>query len=174
VTLLHNKNMLATIIHALADSGLEPACLELEVSSAVLSARDAHAAMALRQIKALGVSLIISMSAPGTSDFEDLKNYRPDKIKFEASAVGELLNGSDAAPVQVTLLKNAHDNGMAVIAEGVDDEVAFNAVVQCGCDLGQGLYFMPAIPFEETAAYLQDFHPPHPKDEICQGAAKRV
>jgi diguanylate cyclase (GGDEF)-like protein/PAS domain S-box-containing protein len=172
VTLLHNKNMLATIIHALADSGLDPAYLELEISSALLSARDTHAVTAIGQIKALGVTLIISMSAPSLSDFENFKKYKPDKIKFESQAVGELLNGSEATPILATLLKNAHDHGIAAIVEGVDDEAAFNAIVQCDCDLGQGLHFTSAIPFEETAAFLQDFQPPHTVDETRQDAVK--
>jgi diguanylate cyclase (GGDEF)-like protein/PAS domain S-box-containing protein len=173
-TLLHNKNLLATIIHALADSGLDPAYLELEVSGSLLSARDTHATTAIGQIKALGVTLIISMSASSLSNFEDIKKCRPGKIKFETSAVGELLSGSDAAPVLAALLQNVHDQGIAVIAEGVDDEAAFNAVVQSDCDLGQGLHFASALPFEQTSAFLQDFQPSFAIDENRQDAVKHA
>ncbi len=171
---LHNKEMLAIIIHALAESGLDPACLELEISNAILGAGDAHAAAVLGQIKALGVTLVISMSAPSFSDFEDLKKYKPDKIKFEAQAVGELLNSSGDTPFLATLLQTAHDLGMAAIAEGVDNETVLRAVLEHDCDLGQGLHYAPAMPFEETAAYLQHFHLKQEAGDVRQDAVKHA
>jgi diguanylate cyclase (GGDEF)-like protein/PAS domain S-box-containing protein len=173
-TLLHNKNILATIIQALAESGLDPAYLELEISNDLLSAGDTNVAKAMGQIKALGVTLIVTMSAPSFSDFEDLKKFKPDKIKLASQAVGELLSGSSDTPFLVTLLQTAHDLGMAVIAEGVDNETILNAVLKHEYDLGQGAYYAPAMPFEETAAFLRDFQAPQDADDIHQDAIKQA
>ncbi|MEJ2228083.1 MAG: diguanylate cyclase [Alphaproteobacteria bacterium] len=152
--LLRSYTLLPTILQALAESGLDPACLELEISGAALTSGDSVIEMTVGQIKALGTGLTISMSAPGFSDLTYLKKFKPDKLIVKASALGA---SHDGASFWATLLQSAHDLGVAVIAEGVDDKAALDSAMQNACDLGQGLHYARAMPFEETAAYLRDF-----------------
>ncbi|MFH1343506.1 MAG: EAL domain-containing protein [Pseudomonadota bacterium] len=139
---------------ALADTGLDPRRLELEVTEAVLIADDDAALVALNQLRALGVHIALDDFGTGYSSLSYLQRFPFDKIKIDRSFVKELTRGTGSASIIKAVVSIAADRDMITTAEGVETEQQRETVQSLGCTQMQGYLFSAARPAAEIREML--------------------
>jgi len=129
------------IISALADSGIAPSRLELEITEAVLL-RDSKATIGtLRRIHDLGVHIVLDDFGTGYSALSYLRSFPFDKIKIDRSFVKELQNSKESQAIVTAIASLAKSLGMASTAEGVETPEQLELVRKLGCGEAQGYLF---------------------------------
>jgi diguanylate cyclase (GGDEF)-like protein len=138
---------------ALAESGLPPAALELEITeTAVLEASEEIRGV-LRRLKALGVSLAVDDFGVGYSYLSHLRDFPIDRVKIDRSFIAGLgLAGEDRTIVEA-VVRLAHELGLGVVAEGVETEAQATLLLALGCDVAQGYYYAPPLTARAAALY---------------------
>jgi diguanylate cyclase (GGDEF)-like protein/PAS domain S-box-containing protein len=144
-------NLIDAVRRALADSGLEPERLELEVTEGVLLQNTEAAMTTLRQLKDLGVQIAMDDFGTGYSSLSYLQKFPFDKIKIDRSFVSALETRTDADAIVRAVVGLGHSLGIQTCAEGVETVEQLAFLKREGCDEVQGYYFgkpMPAPEFE--------------------------
>jgi len=136
---------------ALAESGLDPRRLELEITEAVLIADDDAALVALNQLRELGVRIALDDFGTGYSSLSYLQRFPFDKIKIDRSFVQELARGTSIIKAVVSI---AADRNMVTTAEGVETEEQRATVHALGCTQMQGYLFSPPREAQEVRALM--------------------
>ena len=117
---------------------------------------DSDMANGLDMFHAMGEQLSIDDFGTGHSCLAYLQRLPIDEIKIDRSFVMSMpTNASDATIVHSTI-ELAHNLGLRVVAEGVEDEAALAMLVANGCDIGQGYFFCRPCPAEELTTWLAD------------------
>jgi diguanylate cyclase (GGDEF)-like protein/PAS domain S-box-containing protein len=135
---LSDKSLLDSIAAALADSGLPPEALVLEVTESLLMSETQETVDALSGIHAMGVGLAIDDFGTGESSLARLKRFPVRVLKIDKSFVDGLgiLETDEAIVAAIVQLSKAL--GLVVLAEGVETPVQLERVAALGCDLYQG------------------------------------
>jgi len=145
-------NRIATILE---ETGLPPACLELELTESILM-RDVNEAMQiLDSLKVLGLSIAVDDFGTGYSSLNYLKQFPIDVLKIDRTFVDGLPEGEQDAQIARAIIAMAHSLNLAVIAEGVETHEQLEFLREHGCDEVQGYLFgrpMPANQFEAQFA----------------------
>jgi len=139
---------------ALAETGLDPRRLELEITEAVLIADDDAALIALNQLRALGVHIALDDFGTGYSSLQYLQRFPFDKIKIDRSFVKEVTRNSSSASIIRAVVSIAADRNMITTAEGVETLQQRETVQNLGCTQMQGYLFSAARPAHEIRALL--------------------
>ncbi|MGE8409951.1 MAG: EAL domain-containing protein [Pseudomonas sp.] len=139
------------IANILNETGLPPACLELELTESILM-REVHEAMQiLDSLKNLGLSIAVDDFGTGYSSLNYLKQFPIDVLKIDRTFVDGLPEGEQDAQIARAIIAMAHSLNLAVIAEGVETHEQLEFLREHGCDEVQGYLFgrpMPAHQFE--------------------------
>jgi diguanylate cyclase (GGDEF)-like protein len=139
---------------ALRQSGVDPACIQLEITESV-AMEDAEAAVAvLQQLKALGVQLAIDDFGTGYSSLAYLKRFPVDELKIDRAFVSGLLQDSEDASIVNAVASLGHALNLSIVAEGIETADESRQVQALGCEIGQGYYFAEPLPHTEAHAYL--------------------
>jgi diguanylate cyclase (GGDEF)-like protein/PAS domain S-box-containing protein len=142
------------VAQVLADTGLDPAFLELEVTeSAVMDNPDAALAL-LNRLRALGVRLAIDDFGTGYSSLARLKRLPVHKLKLDQSFVMGLPRDQDDVAITRAVIALGHSLGLKVLAEGIEQLEQAELLEQLDCDHAQGYYFGRPQPAEALAAQL--------------------
>ncbi|WP_245413671.1 putative bifunctional diguanylate cyclase/phosphodiesterase [Mangrovicella endophytica] len=138
-----------TILSALAETGLLPSRLEIEVTEAVLI-DDATAALdLLRQIRALGVRVALDDFGTGYSSLSYLRSFPFDKIKIDKSFVNDLAVRQDTQLIVRAIRDIAQGLGMSITAEGVETAEQADHLRGTGCQELQGYLYARPQPADE-------------------------
>ena len=136
----------------LAETGLAPACLKLEITESVLMHDAQHTAGELNRLKALGVKIAIDDFGTGYSSLSYLRQLPIDHLKIDRSFIsGDDCNGESQEIVK-SIIALARSLGLTVIAEGVEHQDQLDKLRFADCDKAQG--FMFSRPVDKDAALL--------------------
>ncbi len=149
-----------TIREALADSGLPPHMLKVELTESTAMHDPERAAELLRRIDALGVGIAVDDFGTGYSSLSLLKRFPISELKIDRSFVGDIAGDNDDAAIVRGTIALAHGLGMKVVAEGVETEPQLGFLAQYGCNLAQGYLFAQPLPAGEIRGWLA-MPPPH-------------
>jgi diguanylate cyclase (GGDEF)-like protein len=139
----------------LAESGLEPACLELEITEGVLM-RDAGASTAiLRELKQIGVVLAIDDFGTGYSSLSYLNRFPIDVLKIDQSFVRDISTAPGDGVIVGAVIAMGSSLGQRVVAEGVEEAAQLHFLRAHHCDEGQGYLFSKPLPANGFAALLR-------------------
>ncbi|WP_217450693.1 bifunctional diguanylate cyclase/phosphodiesterase [Vogesella oryzae] len=138
----------------LHDCGLPPAQLEIEVTENALLEKTGVVQETLQQLKQLGVRLAVDDFGTGYSSLAYLKNFAPDTVKIDRCFVTELPTRRDNAAIVLAIITLARSLGMEALAEGVETEAEFAALLAMGCDTVQGYLTGKPLPLPEAAALV--------------------
>jgi diguanylate cyclase (GGDEF)-like protein len=138
----------------LAETGLDPRRLELEITEAVLIADDDAALATLNQLRALGVHIALDDFGTGYSSLQYLQHFPFDKIKIDRSFVKEVTRNSSSASIIRAVVSIAADRNMITTAEGVETLPQRETVQNLGCTQMQGFLFSAARPAQEIRKLL--------------------
>ncbi len=158
---LHDGSIVEQVRESLALSGLQPCCLELEITESVVMQDPEHVAAVLGRLKALGVRLSIDDFGTGYSSLAYLKRFPLDKIKIDRSFVTDLERDPNDAAIVRMVIGIAKELELKVIAEGVETAGQRDFLHSHACDEAQGYLFSRPVPPEDIQA-LAAAGPPAP------------
>jgi diguanylate cyclase (GGDEF)-like protein len=138
---LRSADLVPAVVRSLADSGISPSRLELEVTESVM-VKDSKSAFAiLDQLRSLGVRIALDDFGTGYSSLSFLQRFPFDKVKIDRSFVEELLVERDEARlIASAVVRFAVSLGKTTTAEGVETQQQFDALRAEGCSELQGYF----------------------------------
>ncbi|WP_258001109.1 putative bifunctional diguanylate cyclase/phosphodiesterase [Janthinobacterium sp. ROICE36] len=146
------RNLLHAVAQALADTGLDAAHLELELTESMVMHNVEQATAIMIKLKALGVQLSIDDFGTGYSSLAYLRHFPIDVLKIDKTFVSDITHSDDDAAIVRAIISLAHSLRLKVIAEGVETTQQLAFLRQHGCDQMQGYLFsrpLTAAAFEE-------------------------
>ncbi|MDF7775929.1 EAL domain-containing protein [Sphingomonas sp. AOB5] len=150
---LHSPSFVGVVAQALAQSGLPPERLELEVTEGVFMREGTVAIQVLEKILDLGIRLSLDDFGTGYSSLGYLSRTRFSSIKVDRSFVqGASKGAKEAIAIIRAVVALANSLGMATTAEGVETEEEHLMVQELGCTKVQGYYFGRPLPVDEARA----------------------
>jgi diguanylate cyclase (GGDEF)-like protein/PAS domain S-box-containing protein len=146
---LHAPCFVGRVRAALAQSGIPPALLELELTESAL-VNDPHtAANTLAELKALGVQLALDDFGTGYSSLSYLTQFSFDRLKIDQSFVRDILDDPKDLEIVKAIIAMGHALRLDVVAEGVETTAERDLLEALGCDSFQGyLIGRPGLPAE--------------------------
>ncbi|MBU1978037.1 MAG: EAL domain-containing protein, partial [Gammaproteobacteria bacterium] len=152
----NQKDLAEVVARALQDTGLDPNCLELELTESLIM-QDAEAAIVvLHKIKALGVQFSIDDFGTGYSSLSYLKRFPIDRIKIDQSFVRNITTDPEDAAVSQAIISLSHSLNMKTVAEGVETFEQQEFLRSRQCDEIQGFYFSRPVPEQEMEQLLKE------------------
>lgn len=142
------------IADVLAATGLDPRCLEIEVTESALTGDVAAAARNLGRLRALGVAVAIDDFGTGFSSFRLLHSLPVSRLKIDRGFVEGYGVDPDSTAIVDSTLDLAARLGLSTTAEGVEEEAQAAGLQKRGCDLAQGWLFGKPLSAGEVAAML--------------------
>jgi diguanylate cyclase (GGDEF)-like protein/PAS domain S-box-containing protein len=134
----------------LADTGVDPAHIVLELTESSLVDQPERAARHLRSLKALGVRIAIDDFGTGYSSLSYLRQFPADIVKIDRSFVDSIASGDEVPGIIRGMLELSRSLDLESVAEGIEHADQARALVVSGCELGQGYYF--SRPMDEERA----------------------
>ncbi|UWU80211.1 EAL domain-containing protein [Bradyrhizobium huanghuaihaiense] len=152
-----SRNLVQVVISALAQSGLSPKRLELEITESIfLAETDANLAI-LHQLRELGVGISMDDFGTGYSSLSYLRSFPFDKIKIDRSFVKDLARRPDCGAIVRAISGLGRSLNITTTAEGVETEDQLDWLRAEGCNEVQGFLFSAARPAAEIATLLAKF-----------------
>jgi len=148
---LQSGDLAASVAEMLEATGLSPSLLELEVTENILLLDEQRVLDTFQRIQESGVRIVFDDFGTGYASLSYLKKFPLDGLKIDRSFVFGLLGDSDDAAIVGSTISLSKQLGLAVIAEGVENEAVAELLVRMGCEEGQGYFFgrpMQAHAFE--------------------------
>jgi diguanylate cyclase (GGDEF)-like protein/PAS domain S-box-containing protein len=151
-----DSHLVDTVEEALAESGLPPELLELELTESILMQAGQPVEAAIERLKKLGVRFALDDFGRGYSSLEYVRRFRLDRLKIDRSFVQGIADGAPD-PVIVSLVTVLGQKlGLEVIAEGVETKAQLDFLSAEGCKQVQGFYFSRPLPAEEIDRLLRE------------------
>jgi diguanylate cyclase (GGDEF)-like protein len=143
-------NLFDVVLCALVESGLSPERLELEIGETSLLEKNqvAHL-LTIRQLKNLGIALVLDDCGAGYSSASYLREFPFDKIKIDRTFTQGLASRRDCAAVVASVLALARGLDIVTAAKGVESAEQFEALQAAGVDFAQGFLFGRPVPYSE-------------------------
>lgn len=148
---LQRPDFLERVQRALDLSRLPPRYLELELTESMVMAHVERVIVAMRALKALGVSLSLDDFGSGYSSLNYLRRFPIDKLKIDQSFVRDIITDPGSAGICRAVIALGHQLGMTVSAEGVETIGQAAFLRRSECDQFQGNYF--SVPLPETQTF---------------------
>ncbi len=145
-----------TVLATLAESGLPPQRLEIEITETALLNEEVQGIHDLRQLHAMEVRVALDDFGTGYSSLAHLRAFPFDKIKIDGSFVRDCATRPDCAAVVRAVADLGKRLGVTTVAEGVETETHLQLVTEEGCSEVQGHYFGVPQPMEPIAAILPE------------------
>jgi EAL domain-containing protein (putative c-di-GMP-specific phosphodiesterase class I) len=143
-----HSELLASIETALAEAGIAPRFLEIELTESLIMKDVDQAICILKDLKCLGVTLSIDDFGTGYSSLAYLKRFPLDILKIDRSFVADVNVDPDDAAIVASIISLAHNLRLKVIAEGVETGEQLAYLRQLGCDQMQGYFFSKPVAFD--------------------------
>jgi diguanylate cyclase (GGDEF)-like protein/PAS domain S-box-containing protein len=152
---LHELDIVRETREALAESGVDPSAVVLEITESVLMQQEGSVLERLIELKALGVQLAIDDFGTGYSSLSYLQRFPIDMIKIARPFVEDIGGGLEKSALARAIIGLGDTLKLRTVAEGVERTEQCLALMSLGCDLGQGYYFAPPLTAEEIRGMLE-------------------
>lgn len=149
---LQQPDFVSRVREVLAETGLEPALLEMQFGEAALRRTDACAT--LRALRKLGIQIAIDDYGAGPSSLTDLRHCAAGKLKIDQSFMRKVPEDSEPGALIRAIVAIAHSLHLKVTAEGVETLAQLNFLRALKCDEAQGYLFSKPLPAAAMAALL--------------------
>ncbi|MCG0313140.1 MAG: EAL domain-containing protein, partial [Calditerricola sp.] len=145
----------ATVRRVLAETGLEPQFLELEITEGIMMTNHTQTVEQLHRLKALGVKVAIDDFGTGYSSLGYLKKFPIDTLKIDKSFIRDCTDVPEDAAIVKAVIALAKNLNIPVVAEGVENPRQLAFLCAEGCDVIQGYLYSPPVSAEEVAELLR-------------------
>jgi diguanylate cyclase (GGDEF)-like protein len=137
---LHGPGLARTVAEGLERHGLPAESIRLELTERILMAEPARVADSLAELDRLGVSLSLDDFGTGYSSLVLLQRIPVSEIKVDRSFVARMAVSSEDVTIVRSIIDLAHALGIDAVAEGVENDAAWDTLCALGCDSAQGWY----------------------------------
>ncbi len=144
----------AMVARVVDESGLDPSCLDIEITESSLMNDVAASIATMRQLRALGVTLSIDDFGTGYSSLNYLKQFPIGQLKIDKSFLDEVPVGQDDVAITLAIIAMAHSMSLTVIAEGVETAAQEAFLRANQCDEIQGYYLSHPLPAAQIVTFL--------------------
>jgi diguanylate cyclase (GGDEF)-like protein/PAS domain S-box-containing protein len=149
-----HRNLVGMVADVLAETGLPPHLLELEITESTIVTDADHAIRKLNQLAEMGIALSVDDFGTGYSSLYQLKNLPLTSLKIDRSFIRDIPDDPNDAAIAATIITMADRLGLRVVAEGVETPEQLNFLLLEGCHEVQGFLFSRPLPPEEFTALL--------------------
>jgi diguanylate cyclase (GGDEF)-like protein len=150
-----DESFLEGIFAILEETGLDPKCLELELTESVLMKHAESSASILRTLRARGVQLALDDFGTGYSSLSYLRKFPMDALKIDQSFVRQITTAPDETTIVTAIISMGRSLKLRVIAEGVETQEDLEFLQIHECDEAQGYYFSRPVLPEQFAKLLK-------------------
>jgi EAL domain-containing protein (putative c-di-GMP-specific phosphodiesterase class I) len=154
-----SKNLLPTVVSALAASGLPASRLQLEITESLLLQENDDTLAMLHQLRSLGIRISMDDFGTGYSSLGYLQKFPFDKIKIDRSFVHSMTQREDSLAIVRAVAAMGASLGMTTTAEGVETAEQFDRLKAEGCSEVQGYLFSAPRPASEIRALIRRINP---------------
>lgn len=151
---LRENDFVPLVMEILAETGMDPHYLELELTESILMGDSVETIRKLLYLKELGIGISVDDFGTGYSSLSYLKHLPIDTIKVDRSFVRDIVNNHDDAAIVDAIIAMAHSLKLNVIAEGVETSEQLEFLRQRNCQQAQGFYFAKPLEPRQFEAFL--------------------
>ena len=152
--LVNSPDLLTLLKDAIAIWGVKPQKVTVEITESAIIADKESGFDNLQKMKQLGISLAIDDFGTGYSSLSYFKHIPANELKIDQSFVRSMRTDPQDLELVKIIIHIAHQFGLSVVAEGVEDRESLDLLRDLGCDFAQGFYFSKALPREEYEAWV--------------------
>lgn len=152
----HQAGFVAQVLQTLQDTGAKPERLKIELTESMLAEDVENIILKMTALKAVGVSFALDDFGTGYSSLSYLKRFPLSVLKIDQSFVRDILTDPHDAAIAKTIIALGQSLGLAVIAEGVEEEGQRAFLELHGCSAYQGYLFYRPMPIAQLNAVLAD------------------
>jgi diguanylate cyclase (GGDEF)-like protein/PAS domain S-box-containing protein len=152
---LHDPNLPEVISALLRKHGIAPEQLRLEVTESVIMYDPERVLGVLARLTRMGVRFSIDDFGTGYSSLGYLRRLPVDELKIDKSFVLEMTADENDALIVRSTIDLAHNLGLRVVAEGIENLETYTRLAQLGCDMAQGFYLARPMPAAALEVWLQ-------------------
>jgi diguanylate cyclase (GGDEF)-like protein len=153
------KQLVPTVLDALATSGVSPARLELEITESVLLHESDGTLATLHQLRDAGIRISLDDFGTGYSSLGYLRKFPFDKIKIDGSFIHDMPGKDDSLAIIRAVVAIGASLGINTTAEGVETPEQFECLRTEGCTEVQGYLFSPPRPAAEIRKLVASMQP---------------
>jgi len=153
---LSDPRLMEDVQFALAESGLNPKSLALEMTESSIMGNAKQTVEILDRLKAMKIRLQIDDFGTGYSSLSRLQRLPFDNLKIDRSFIRELSSGNSSLDILKAIMQLAHSLRLEVVAEGVETEEQLSSLRQLGCDYMQGFLFSKPVDAEAAGELYKE------------------
>jgi diguanylate cyclase (GGDEF)-like protein/PAS domain S-box-containing protein len=150
-----HTELLDTIKEVIADTGIEPHQLQLEITETIAMTNFEYSIQVLKELRRLGVTIAIDDFGTGYSSLNYLKHFPVDKLKIDKSFITDLSGHPENAAIVRAIISLGHGIGARVNVEGVETFEQLSFMRDHACDECQGYYFSAPLPANDYSDLLR-------------------
>ena len=144
-----------TLSQIIADSGVEPSLIKLEVSETMMVENFSHATAVLEKLKALGISIALDDFGTGYSSLSYLHQFPLDTIKIDRTFVANMDNSTNSLRVVNGIVQLALALETNIVAEGIEEIAQMDTLRELGCQYGQGYLMSKPLAYDKAIELIQ-------------------
>lgn len=139
----------------LRETGLDPGCVNLEITETIAMGDAERSAIVLSELKALGVRLDIDDFGTGYSSLSRLQRFPVDALKIDRSFISRIDTDPATHEIVRVIVRLAHGLRLNVVAEGVETQAQVDLLKSMGCELAQGYLYSKPVPADAIEMLLE-------------------
>ncbi|MCR4540844.1 EAL domain-containing response regulator [Pseudomonas sp. 18.1.10] len=151
---LMEGDLISDIARILADTGVAPQWLEVELTESSLMENTQHTISSLQRLRDMGVKIAIDDFGTGYSSLAYLRRFPLDTLKIDIAFIREVTSNPQDAAIARTIIELAHSLNLRAVAEGVETAAQLAFLKEAGCDQIQGYLFSPPLPVAALAQWF--------------------
>lgn len=148
-------DLVRNIRSAIADTGVSPDSLHLEIMETTAMGEADTATQTLMELQAIGVRLSIDDFGTGYSSLSRLQRLPVDCLKVDRSFISSMEENRDNQEIVRLIIAMAHTLNLKVVAEGTETERQISTLKGWDCEMAQGYFFSRPVPAEAITELLQ-------------------
>ena len=152
---IQDPELLDVVSSALRTAGLDPSSLSLEITESGVIADPVRSRGVLEGLRALGVRLSLDDFGTGYSSLSHVHQMPVQQLKIDRSFIRTLTVERSSAALVRSTIELAHNFGLDVVGEGVEDAPTLVVLGEMGCDTAQGFHFAEPMPAGEVVAWIE-------------------
>jgi EAL domain-containing protein (putative c-di-GMP-specific phosphodiesterase class I) len=152
---LSDPELVDRVARILAETGIPPETLKLEITESSLISDLESARGVLASLRALGVGLKLDDFGTGYSSLSYLRTLHFDSLKIDPSFVHRVATDRKTRAIVETIVELARTLHMNVVAEGIETEDQLAGLIDLGCNTGQGFLFWRPLPADAAEKLLE-------------------
>ncbi|MGZ5856136.1 MAG: bifunctional diguanylate cyclase/phosphodiesterase [Burkholderiaceae bacterium] len=143
------------IENAIHESGIDPTCLQIEVTESTVMENIAETVEKLNHLQSMGVRISLDDFGTGYSSLSYLSSLPLDKLKIDQSFIRMMMSSQTSRSITEAIIGLGRTLNLKVVGEGIESEESMEYLKDYGCDQAQGFLFSKPLPANEFEAWTR-------------------